>query len=399
MRHKNLIVYSLPVSGGAFVSQLGLLSELYDALIISKIHAYKPDIAMASSGGNVAIYATMAGGWSPAGIKRVTAGMTKDMFTRSWFPTGLQKIPSLMAGIFYGAVYDEGYGGKLVYERYFTSTSIADVEIWTGTVNRDTVKAELFCNKAQSHALIQNARFFEDKDFFDTMNLNYLGEYDDIVERIANVSMASASIPYLVKNKVIDYDTYIDGGVMYASPTTQLKGELYNLITGHVEPTTTSHPEFDIEADGIVSCVKDIQVNQPRRLCHYYICSYDTDAAYVKSTIQGDIKIPLVDTLSQSIHASVLVDRMTIPDMIKALAGDRFPEIQHITYPLVTTVELAQILRWLDLHAEHYSCILYPYGEVSISIASFTAEDIQTAIEVTRQRYSVRLCLLPFKSS
>lgn len=396
MRPQNLIIYSLPVSGGAFVSQLGLLSELYEALIATKVHSHKPDLAMASSGGNVAVYAAMAGGWSPEGIKRVTLGMNKDMFTRSWFPTGLQKIPSFMAGIFCGAIYNEGYGGKYLYEKYFTSTSISDVEIWTGTFNRDTIKAELFCNKTQTDALIQNALFFEDKNFFDTMNLNYLGGSEDVVERLADVTVASASIPYLVKNKVIEHDTYLDGGVMYASPTTPLRGELYNLVTGSSSSVVVDHEEFDVSATGDVTEAVPFRSGR-RRLCHYYICSYDTDASYVKSTIQG-VNIPLADTLSQVIHSSILVDRSVVPDMIKALAGPRFSEIQHINYPLVTTAELGQILVWLDEHAEHYSCVLYPYGEVSISIASFTASDIHKAIDVTRTRYGVRLCILPYTS-
>jgi hypothetical protein len=67
MSHNPFKIYILPVSGGGFPAQLALLAEMYDAMSIIKgkhisTKDYVPDLAMASSGGNVSIYTAMAGG-------------------------------------------------------------------------------------------------------------------------------------------------------------------------------------------------------------------------------------------------------------------------------------------------------------------------------------------------
>ena len=99
-----LSVYCLPISGGGFVAQLGLLSELYVAKWIAEgkrlkgSKAYQPNLVFASSGGNVAAYIAMAGDWSPEGMTRVAEKISTPMFIRSWFPDYMSFIPTWIIG-------------------------------------------------------------------------------------------------------------------------------------------------------------------------------------------------------------------------------------------------------------------------------------------------------------
>jgi predicted acylesterase/phospholipase RssA len=382
---KNLVVYSLPVSGGAFVSQLGLLRELFQALEICQVHANEPDIVLAASGGNAAAYIAMAGNWTYDGIARVARDFDSDHFIRSWFPKGMRFIPTIIAGIFKGSVYNMGYGCDYIFQRYFTEQSIQRTEIWTGTYNEDAVKAEFFCNKAQVNALIQNSEFAADREYVDATSLEYVGDNAPIIPRIAQICMASASIPYLVKHQLIDGAKYIDGGVMFASPTFALKRELLRLAEGRQTVIRVPHPELGVTTSGELRSARPTPL-QPRHFRHYYIASYDLQATYAKNNSQ----MPLVDTLGQMIHSTILADRLAGFDVVRTLASGRLHKLRYYHYPLLNAHTLARLLVQLMEHTEHYSMTLYPYGQRSIKLTTFTGEDIIAALPTAK--YGVKVC-------
>ena len=71
----NILV--LPVSGGGFVSQLAIIQHLCTI-------DYKPDITLASSGGNVSAYISMAASWKWAAIERISRDLSQDLFVKPW---------------------------------------------------------------------------------------------------------------------------------------------------------------------------------------------------------------------------------------------------------------------------------------------------------------------------
>ena len=67
-------IFVFPVSGGAFPVQLGLLSELTANRDIT------PDLALGSSGGNVAAYICHACHWKGANMPGIVKLINSEMF-------------------------------------------------------------------------------------------------------------------------------------------------------------------------------------------------------------------------------------------------------------------------------------------------------------------------------
>lgn len=196
------------MSGGAFPHQLGLIQLLAE-------EGYRPDVTLASSGGNVAAYAASAADWRSEGIERVASGLGSCFFVRPWVPP---PFPGVLVGYFEGSVYDSGRGACGFLREYFTPSTITRHEIWTGTYNRATGRAAFFCNRAREQCLL-------DLSSLDTSLLHcappvYLGGDIDLV---AAVSHASASIPTLVPPQMIHGEPHIDGGTQWASPLKPLQ--------------------------------------------------------------------------------------------------------------------------------------------------------------------------------
>jgi predicted acylesterase/phospholipase RssA len=205
----------LPVSGGGFVSQLamlGLLGEL----------GYRPTLTLASSGGNVAAYVAMAGGWTRAGIRRVSAALTDALFARPWNP--ISSI-AFIVGFFQGNARQYGTGVVQLLSNYFTPATIQQYEVWTGTYNKDQQRARLFCNRSKSTTLIDDSLI--NLELTQSMS-PYYAEGD--IQSIAQYSLGSASIPAVVPPQIIDGERYVDGGIATASPLALLRDPLTALI-------------------------------------------------------------------------------------------------------------------------------------------------------------------------
>lgn len=195
----------MPISGGAFVNQLAVCAHLGAT-------GYRPTCVFGSSGGNVAAYIALAAEWNWAAIERVTRELSGQMFARPW-----HSICSIAFVQAYnkGYMYNNGEGVEEFYEFHFTPSSVAGVEIWTGTQNVETQRAALFCNRASSTLDLK------------ALDLALYGACDPVfcngdVSLIARASVASASIPSVVPPVVIDGRHYVDGGVCSASPMSTL---------------------------------------------------------------------------------------------------------------------------------------------------------------------------------
>lgn len=206
-----------PVSGGRFPRQLAIIREL------TKM-GYEPTLVLCSSGGNVANYLAMAAHWDPVGIDRVVRSICSKHFVKSWFPSAMDWIPSMVAGFFLGAIYKSSDKATDVFQAYFTPENIIKPEVWMGTINQRTSAVGLFCNKAKGTSIIKGDKF--DTNMFKCEELKYL---DGDVNMICKCSIASSSIPTVVEPQEIYGEKYIDGGTKFASPAALFCDELCNI--------------------------------------------------------------------------------------------------------------------------------------------------------------------------
>ena len=218
----------LPVSGGAFVSQLAIIQHLTEI-------EYRPDIIFGSSGGNVAAYIAIAAEWKWAAIERMLGEVSSEMFAKPWY--NIPPIAFLM-GILKGNIYDSGAGVKDFFLRHFNESLINSIEVWTGTNNLEEQRSAIFCNRSSSQLLVENF----DYELYNSCPLQYLSGN---IEEIAAVAIASASIPSLVPPVVIRGQHYVDGGMSGASPLT---------IFHQVIATTVEKQGLDLHITYVNSC-------------------------------------------------------------------------------------------------------------------------------------------------
>ncbi len=383
-KNDTLIVYSLPVSGGSFAAQLGLLSELYEARKKQyngkfKSHKdYAPDLIFSASGGNVAAYSGFAGDWSYEGIIRVCKDFTSEMFVRSWFPPMMNFLPTALIGIFTGSLYRPGYGAKYLFERCFNLQTIQEIEIWTGTYNRTTNQAEFFCNRSQERALIQEIFFDADADKYAVMPLRYMSDEPNVLENLAKISMASASIPYVVEEQKIGQHSYSDGGVMYASPTSAFCNEIFRLVKGHIFDNVLC-----MSNDGTMSNEKEIL--KPRRLRHFYFSPYDINSPEVTQSCKT------VNTaITQILYTNLLSDRAAAVLNLQHIYGIEGTQLIHEHYTDITEDQLSEILMNMEKY-DHYVCDLYPIGIPAVNIQNFTIKELISVINKTRLHYGIQI--------
>lgn len=198
-----LDILILPVSGGGFPCQLAGLQHLCQI-------KYRPNLILASSGGNVSAYILLASTYHKQKMERIVSELTPQFFVSPWT---LSNHLSIVRGFFNGTVYNQGNGLHQFMESYFDSNSVRETEIWTGTYNKVRQKSQLFCNRSPSDSLIRFASI--DQDLVQCLEPIYA---NGNVEHIANYTIASASIPALVPHQTIDGEHYTDGGIASASP-------------------------------------------------------------------------------------------------------------------------------------------------------------------------------------
>lgn len=212
----------LPVSGERFPTQLGIMCKLVDC-------GYRPNVTFAASGGNVVAYISLAADFRSNQMIRISSDLNNKLFISSWAPPTFNIIPSWIMGLSEGSIYRRSPLYVNLFKDNFTKSTITKSEIWTGTYNQTKNRAALFCNMTRSSSIFGNDNF--NNDIVSSMELQYL---NGNINNIAQISIASASIPTMIEPCRINCDNYSDGGIFYASPLTPLQDIIKRKDTYHM---------------------------------------------------------------------------------------------------------------------------------------------------------------------
>jgi len=329
----------LPVSGGSFPVQLAILCQLFDI-------NYHPDITLGSSGGNVCSYVSLAGNWTSYGVIRISKMINSNMFVSSWMPPDFDFLPSRILGYFRGSFYDSGSGTNSFFTNFFTKQTVMRDEIWTGTVNRKLQKSQLFCNTSQEKSKLDISNFCP--NISASLDPIYLS--GDLY-KISGACSASASIPIYVPEKIVDNVSYVDGGVMYASPLSTLKNCLGKCHIIYVSSFDTENGKA-VGFDGY------------------------TDIAQVGKT-----------TFSEMSQSLCYQDRLAGIELVKKNKPCKYKTIEKLN-----AEKLKEVIKKTEKYK--YSMIeLFPLGDICpLDLASFSGSDVISMMEqVTKDGFGARI--------
>ncbi len=447
-----LKVYVLPISGGALVAQLAFLIEIYNAQmkVYDDVTKTYPNLVMGSSGGNISAYIAMTGGWSEAGIIRIAKMIDRDMFIMNWWPPSMDFMPTSFIGIFKSSLYRPGYGVKGLFNQFLTPKRAQQIEIWTGTYNVTKTKAQFFCNKKEGTTYINQERFEKDRVTYDSEPLTFTNGDLDL---LAEITVASASIPVLVQNQHIRGNKYADGGTAYSSPLSVFSTELLRIVTGDNSYLKTKTFDFVEEnIDNLIinkgdfdSEISDKNLIKPTNSSNYnntYLkpntfkkirnksfekdnspiqispCeNYNFENLAIEKIIEPSsakkYSLQLVYfscydlyttsntkpdkglageagmTIQTMINSLEVLDRSKSIEIIKALA-ENDNDVFHIHYPKMNTDKLAEVMKELS-NKKHYVLNLYPNGTPGINLIDFDTDDVIKKIREVQQSYGAHI--------
>ena len=397
-------LFVLPVSGGAFPTQIALMAELTSLGV-------RPDLVMGSSGGNVAGYIGLAADWNPYAMERISALLNSGLFARSWWPWPLNGIPSVLMGYFLGTVYRAGEGTLELFRSIFTPQTIGATEIWTGTLNRTTRRPQFFCNRKRGESCFDPKAF--DPRLLNCMPLTFL---DQDIARISKVCLASASIPILVPEQIIDGDYHTDGGTAFASPLTALQSQVMTACHNqslHIDYLSSydleSHPE---EIHDIGS--EQHEAERPYRNLYEHgsltanemvrsLCLLDRLTALEMLRQRPTTDQP--DTTLDDLIASLSLTSLSTVSETSGVSNVNRNRNQQDTvrqpFEAIRCLELNDLTRAQLSEIERFrSCFrrsmleLFPITTKKVDLVSFDKDDISTIISQTRRRYRCRLWVI-----
>lgn len=403
----NLVIYCLPVSGGKFVNQLGLLCEIfvakkkYNKGILKGSKYYAPDLVFGSSGGNVSAYLGLAADWSDDGIERLAQKISSDIFIKSWLPKEFNFIPSWALSLSNGSFYRKGKGAVELFNEWFTPKTIKNVEIWTGTYNVTNKKAQFFCNLDKNESMIDCLDIYEEK-MFNMLPLKYL---NGCLNSCAIASAASATIPGFVETQLFEELNYADGGITDSSPLNVFSAGICRTILGHnVKDCVKNNIIYDgehivenkIESNYIKSSyILDIENDICNKMCNsekkmrlIYFSSYQTNES--NNTKNGNI---FLESCQQLFHSCLLKDQHCAVNILKTIAGERINEIKQSNFKNMNTNKLAELFAIIENY-KHYVLILSPKGKPQISLERINPEEMLSKIRSARIDYSADLWYL-----
>lgn len=203
----------LPISGGGFITQLGLICNVVEAN-----PNYKPDIMMGSSGGCLASYIALASNFKSDYIINTIKKLShRDYIASEW-------TPELLRPLFRNYIYTDNKSG--IIDKIVVGGIVQEAEIWTGAFNSNESKAALFCNLPR-----HSSRLHFDREALATSPAIHLdGNATEIIEAIK----ASVNIPCLKPQITIRGKKYSDGGGRYASPLLSLRDEVNKIPCFHL---------------------------------------------------------------------------------------------------------------------------------------------------------------------
>lgn len=388
MNTNDFFVYVLPVSGGAIVSHLALLQVIYDARInalngVKKGYfSYAPNLVLGSSGGNISSFIGQASDWSSDGITRNVQVINSKLFLKKWIPEELSLIPDIPFFLMKGSLYNSGIGARQLFNELFTQTTIQRSEIWLGTYDIKHKKAQFFCNKSQADSYITEPFFNEEQSLYYAMPLIFT---EGNINKLADICIASATIPAVVPSQVIDGIPYADGGVMYASPLSVLHKEVLRIVTGkeRVPISKSFQPEVNTETNTefIYSERKDTTEKNLRMI--YFLPYQPNGLRYSYESKDIGIKTYLDSIL----NVIMMHDRNTAIELLNILSPEGLETESFIS---VDTDILTNIIKTLSKR-KHYLITLFPHKNPSINIAHADGEKILEAMNIVKEGYGAQV--------
>lgn len=403
----DLKIYCLPISGGCFVSQLGLLCEVFNAIKLNNNGEvkgclnYQPNLVLCSSGGNVAAYVGLAGDWSEAGILRVARELKSEIFVKSWFPKDLSFIPSWFLTFVTGTLYRKGSGGVELFHQIFNSNTVQRVEIWTGTYDKNNRKAQFFCNLSRGNSMIDPDIFSGYRDRYDSMPLEFL---NGNLTQLAHSTNASAAIPVLVSHQKINENDYADGGVIYPSPLYCFCPEICRIVTGRLEKPegnflvqTESNEILEFQENKNINMIEmnndgifEYSEKLPeKKLKLIYFSSYQTEEINRPSALAS-----VGAVLEQIIHSTIIQDINASINLLHKICENP-NKIKNAKFRDLNTHMLADIFRLIDTY-KHSVLILSPKGCPTVSILNFNPDHLIETINNSRIDYLADLWYYEF---
>lgn len=350
-----------PVSGGAFPVQLGFIIELARLrrdVATPTSEAILPfyEAILASSGGNIATYLALAADFTLEGIERVITKLHPGLLLTSWWPRPLSFLfPSWILGYYEGTIFDRGFGCEEAFQEIFTPASVGRIEVWTGTLNRSTGKAEIFCNLSRGESKLALGHFIPEK--FNSMPLNYISRD---LSRIAQVSHASAAIPVMVPSVKIGEFQYADGGTCFSSPLTPLQDCIIGSFCKDPEHGSTKYRSLHLD----------------------YVSSYNLESNTRPATYRNLYE-------NGTIALAEIIKSLGIQDRLSGIELLRVGEIKFETGSCNP-----EVLKEIFFRRRHYRqsfLELYPNEEIEIPLESFTSQQVITAMNKARQSMMFRL--------
>lgn len=349
-------VYVLPVSGGGFSAQIGILVGISMGLKENGANQIKPDIALASSGGNIAAYIGLAGDWDSQRILTACRTIDGQAFLTGW----ADNIPSWLFMAIARSSYRSGYGLDGVYNHHFSPERLRNgsTEIWTGVTIKNTLEHQVCTNRSKDNCILTPRPIISVAPpppsfeiggegggiqlcINDSSSIRYL---DGNVSQVSKISLASASIPWMVKPIKMDCDSLIDGGAMYASPLSVMHDNIIEVS------------QFRFNASG-----------EPLRMI------YISSDALSKST-----KIAAFDLLTEIsllLASSRASDLRAFIQVFETLTGGTRSTPVH--YEKLSSKKLGELIVNLDATNQTYAMLLYPpTSKTRINLTAVTPEKL-----------------------
>lgn len=323
MSGKRILV--LPVSGGAFPYQLGLIRRIL--LTDTTPH----DLVLATSGGNVCANILNASGYDLRTYDRLIKKLDGPLFAKKW--QEFEIIPDWIWTAIKGTAYQRSDLGTKLLTEIYSYRDPEFLEIWTSTMDLTKRRVQLWCNRA-STAL--NFTTF-DRTEVRCLNPKYLA---GDVGKIAKLAMASAALPMFVDPVMIDRHLHRDGGVAYSSPLTPLRDVI-----------VATYPEYHLD----------------------YISSYDMETSETAdySSLSGDG----INTLQDILQSLNYNDRKVGLDLLRDGVGNPLHEegiCDHDTLIRINKIRMKYKRSMLEL---------FPFSYKSIDIINIANNEVRDRIK------------------
>lgn len=197
-----MYIYIASISGGFMPNQIGIIS------LLSQV-GYRPDVGLGASGGNMALGISLMCDWNPAAIRAAVSRMSDELVVKPWSPPQLRFLPNAIWGLIRGSLYDRSTQDPFMVKSQNIDLSTA-CEIWSLTFSKTHNSAKLFTNRSCG-----TTKLTYTTSHINTQPLQYIsGDY----ALFRDIAMASAAVPGVQREVIINDEEHADGGLLFASP-------------------------------------------------------------------------------------------------------------------------------------------------------------------------------------